>query len=520
VSAPAATLERAPGAGSTAVALLLYGGAFAVASWIFVGAVLAGVTSIEMQMIALALVTFLVGLVPVALDQARAPRDRHLLLTIWSLAYLCFFTFPLLTTYFMGGQKDGQLHLVNIMPTDIMMGQFAALLGLLCLYAGYSYPIGRMAGSLLPRPTREWSHQTALAIATAMIPLGWFVFFGTRFGLFPAALGSGFLGAIGSSVYFGIGLLTIIRIRYNSQPARMMLWLLIPPTMVIGFLTGSKRFALSPLIVMAIAYIVVERRIRMRWVIGGLLAIVTLYPIASVYREFLYSGARLGFVDIITNPTRAVAVLSSFLGQVSLFDYLQRGIVATGTRMDLLGIVSVIVRDTPSVVPYQLGWSLAYIPISFVPRIIWPGKPVMAIGQWVTDNFGGGEGIISSTGSSWPGELFFNFGWVGIIVGMFLVGVWFRILHEVLFRWDVTIPGLMASLVVLWASCPTIEMTLLAPFAGILFNTFPIFVAHIFVVLATPTTISSALHVYQPPGSAPADGGGGEASPVLHSDAP
>ena len=44
----------------------------------------------------------------------------------------------------------------------------------------------------------------------------------------------------------------------------------------------------------------------------------------------------------------------------------------TAMRLDGLGILSVIVRDAGHRVPYQDGRTLAYIPMSYVPRLLWP----------------------------------------------------------------------------------------------------------------------------------------------------
>ena len=92
--------------------------------------------------------------------------------------------------------------------------------------------------------------------------------------------------------------------------------------------------------------------------------------------------------------------------------------------------------------PFQDGWSLAYIPAAYVPRLVWPGKPRFETGQWVTDNFGFGPHIRSSTGSTWVGEFYFNFAWAGIAIGMALLGVWFRFLQDSFLGMQATIPAM------------------------------------------------------------------------------
>jgi len=444
-------------------------------------AALAEVSAQEMLMIGVALVTILLALLPLAVNHSRAKENRHVLLMIFAVSFACFYAFPLFTQYFLGDPlREGNVRLNNLDPSNILAGQSVALTALVCVYAGYIYPIGRFAGELLPRPTFDWPHPTALFIAVVMIFMGWTVFMGSTVGIIPRSFGSGVLGAISSSMYFGIGLLMIIYLKYRSQPARTLMVVLVPFTMAIAFLTGSKRFALSPLIVIAIAHIVIERRIRARWVVGGALALIALYPIAQFWREVSWTGT-LSLFQWMLDPARVIRLLGSYLAATSFAEYFEGGLIATGSRLDLLGITTVIVRDTPGVVPYQGGWTLAYIPISFIPRILWSGKPEFHIGQWVTDNFGAGPMVVSSTGSGWVGELYFNFGLIGVIAGMFFIGSLFRLLHETLFRSDGTIPALLAALVVIWTTCPTMEGNLLAPFSGGIFHLTPILLTHMAV---------------------------------------
>ena len=56
-----------------------------------------------------------------------------------------------------------------------------------------------------------------------------------------------------------------------------------------------------------------------------------------------------------------ISRISRFVGSYEFGDYLMQGVQATSRRSDGLGILSVIVRDCPSRVPYQGGWTIGYI---------------------------------------------------------------------------------------------------------------------------------------------------------------
>ena len=68
----------------------------------------------------------------------------------------------------------------------------------------------------------------------------------SQFGILPKRVGSGFLGMISNSTYFGIALLMLTYLRHRSREALMMMLLLIPPSMAFNFLTGSKTAFFSP----------------------------------------------------------------------------------------------------------------------------------------------------------------------------------------------------------------------------------------------------------------------------------
>jgi hypothetical protein len=263
-----------------------------------------------------------------------------------------------------------------------------------------------------------------------------------------------------------------------------MILALIIPTMGFNFFTGAKSQFLAPAAVMAIAYIVVRRRIALRWIAVAFLAVILLYPIAEFHRRVILKS-KFGAAHALRTPVQTVSRIARYALSHSPGEYLLVGLHATSIRFDALGVTAVILRECPSRVPYQRGWTLGYIVVSYVPRVAWPGKPEVSIGQWVTDNFVAEPGVLRShTGPSWIGELYFNFGWPGIVIGMLLIGVYMRILHEMFFRTDAPLPAQLMSVVVLFTIAPTIQAAVMTPINGPIFGAMPLVIAHWVVRLA------------------------------------
>jgi hypothetical protein len=181
----------------------------------------------------------------------------------------------------------------------------------------------------------------------------------------------------------------------------------------------------------------------------------------------------------LKRPGEMISGISRFVGSFEFGDYLMQGVQATSRRSDGLGILSVILRDCPSRVPFQGGWTLGYIVVSYVPRIVWAEKPEMTTGMWVTDNFGGGgPGATSSTAPTWIGEFYFNFGWPGIVIGMLLAGVYIRTLHEAVFLPKSTVPAQMMAVLVLFMFPQTLQSTPMAPVNSVVFGSLPLIFTH------------------------------------------
>ncbi len=76
------------------------------------------------------------------------------------------------------------------------------------------------------------------------------------------------------------------------------------------------------------------------------------------------------------------------------------------------------------------GFFIRYLLIGFIPRLLWPGKPSWDPSGWFTDFLAGGTGAYvpgaSSTALHIAPELYWMYGWLGTLFGMFLLGLFYR----------------------------------------------------------------------------------------------
>ena len=83
---------------------------------------------------------------------------------------------------------------------------------------------------------------------------------------------------------------------------------------------------------------------------------------------------------------------------------------------------------------FQFGSGLDYVPLSFIPRAVWPGKPSVNPGVTFSTMLGmvsASGSVYTCTGTTAAGELYWNFGWPGALLGMYLLGaavagLWWR----------------------------------------------------------------------------------------------
>jgi hypothetical protein len=81
---------------------------------------------------------------------------------------------------------------------------------------------------------------------------------------------------------------------------------------------------------------------------------------------------------------------------------------------------------------FRVGETLDYLGYAFIPRFLWPEKPLIAKGAWFALEIGQAyrrpDGTITnSVAMTIPGELYLNFGWPGVLFGCLIYGGMFAV---------------------------------------------------------------------------------------------
>lgn len=422
--------------------------------------------------------TLAIGLVPIAINNSL-PRGRgHVIIAFLSLIYAAYFGVPALVRYAPegGAAVPGSMGDQFVVAGDVISAQWIALFGLVVLLMAYANP---MLGSVLRRlpPLRhDWPTSTTSIIAGGMLVVGWAFTLVLASAASASGLGSGFSSTLSSAQIFALILLVREWELRRTRSMLIALVILIPLATIFGAATGSKREALNAVAIVVITRMVIKETIGWKWVVAGVLGIALLYPFNRYYQDYLIGGARASAVEALADPGRIVNSLGRFVAESNVADLLEEGLDATALRIDGLGVTSVIVRETPGLVPYQRGRTIALIFLAPIPRAIWPDKPEFTVGQWVTDNYS--HGLDTRTAPTQIGELYFNFGWMGVMGGMLVLGTLIRLMSQALTGRNATAASMMVAIVVLYYFCTKFESAIAKQYANVLFAVVPLILIH------------------------------------------
>jgi hypothetical protein len=207
----------------------------------------------------------------------------------------------------------------------------------------------------------------------------------------------------------------------RSRPVLIVLLAAIAAEFVLGFFGDSKELALRGALIVIMAKYLMDGSAPKKWLITTALGVVITFGVFQAYRLEVLQ---------LRGQTRSAAAedIKDNLSTALNSNVLSRGLLKSGlngfvARTSLKPTMETITNRVGKDVDYQYGYTLGLLFNGLIPRIIWPDKPDSSVGQLFNRQFGISADPDTYISATHLGELYWNFGWPGIIVGMFAIGL-------------------------------------------------------------------------------------------------
>ncbi len=207
-------------------------------------------------------------------------------------------------------------------------------------------------------------------------------------------------------------------------------WLFFIPWMLLigsGFLTnailgGMIEFAIWQ----TLAGLWARGRPSYVWLALAVAIIFLLQPLKGFYRLFLWGGAQeRSVVEKLWAWQDIFVSVSPQYKDPETARYMREAAYA---RMNHLVVTSGVIRDTPEIEPFQKGKTYYPLFVKWVPRMIWPNKPIERLGNEWARRYGylNVNDYTTSFNLPWLTEMYLNFGWWGVALIPLILGILFR----------------------------------------------------------------------------------------------
>lgn len=349
---------------------------------------------------------------------------RYILLAIFLGVYFVYFGVQDLTNLFNGLSINGSEPPLSLTEQIILAGGFMLILG-------YRIAVGVGKDAAKAQTARDWPLSSALAVGVTLWTIGivatyyWYFFVVTDKTL------EGTRGILGLGQYATTGLilaqllqpLGILLFCYGWRISRskillLMLLAMLAIQVLLGFVIDIKGMALSGGSLVIVTIMLTEGRAPKLWIAGMMVFIYLAFPVFQAYRTVV-TGNGVARTEVIANLGKTLdAVLAAKekvnSGRERAQTFLE--------RLSLKASVQLIVNGTSNGIPFQNGYTLSPILSTFVPRLLWSDKPDIPTGRILNKEFHLSDQAETYISPSHLGEMYWNFGWTGVLLGMTLVG--------------------------------------------------------------------------------------------------
>jgi hypothetical protein len=331
------------------------------------------------------------------------------------------------------------------------------LVGGMMLALGYRITVA--IGSTAPRRSdpRDWSIPSIIAIGLAMWAIGsfttywWHVYIVTDTTIEAAGKGIANAGVyVVSANLLGqlmqpLGILLLAyawRVRRGPYLLALIV-IIVFLQVVLGFIADIKGLAMTGGILVIMTIVLVDGQIPKIWLAAAAAFVIFVFPIFQAYRTQVHGNLGMARSAVAANLGKALEL------SLAAKDRVNSGRDRAQTfleRASLRSSVQLIVENTGGSVNFAHGETLTPLLATFVPKIVWGDKPSVATGQLMNKEFHVSEIADTYISPSHLGELYWNFGWPGVVLGMGMIGSLFGFVARRFNQADAkTVTGLLVT---------------------------------------------------------------------------
>jgi len=314
-------------------------------------------------------------------------------------------------------------------------GVLMGFVGLVSLLAGY-FSVPRLRPWQSQRLDKAWDSQRATWLGIGLMVVGVVGYIGAiRNTEYFAYTNNDLItgtnstwGFLASFLFVGLTVLSISCFRARNRAIRS-LPILLGAAITIALLPTGIRYVLFYVAVsIGLPYHYHRAQLHALLFPIALIALVMLIlPLGQLYRtEYQATGA--------SDPSQAIGLLvltKNDAVALGVNGYVSYSLDTEFARVDLASVASAVNAVVPSKIGFQYGATFLAIPVAFIPRYLWPDKPTFQF----DNEIGRASGVLqpndfrTSYKYGYFGEAYLNFGWFGLTLGLFLLGIIFRSLY-------------------------------------------------------------------------------------------
>ena len=369
---------------------------------------------------------FVLCTAPLAL--MRTFSGRYLLLAFFMLLYFVRFAGLDAQAILEGAEKAAPLR-----KGFLTQAELAILLGGLLLSLGY-VAAARAGARRQQRTPADWSAAATLLVGMASWLAGSVAFVTLHVFLevektnLSANKAIDTLGQYGTIVVMlgfllqplGLLMLSYAYARRRDLFHTVLIIAVVCIQLAIGFVTDYKATAMIGLLMVLLVRVLVDNKVSLPWLLGGVLFLTVAYPVFQAYRTEVTGERGLNRLQAFERIGQVLEISWTARNKARALPADERPPTLL-QRSDLKTNVELLFAHAGVDVPFLHGSTLVAIPMAFVPRILMPDKESVSVAQMFSR-------LISHSGSdtfisiSHLGELYWNFGWLGVLLGMAATG--------------------------------------------------------------------------------------------------